>query len=297
MELPDALAPLRDRAAKGARSLLHSTYDVVDRLVPSAGPLVPPRRLNPNVGFTPRRSAYQREFIESGEAVASMLVAYGGLGATTTVLDIGSGIGRIARALTSRLGSGGRYHGFDPDRRAIDWCRHAYSGHANFTFTYAPIDYVNVPASPDQVLPEQYGFPYDDNSFDLAFSISVYTHLGPEAVSRYLAETRRVLHPGGVSVNTFFVLDDFALNALDARIADRSYVESAPGVYMKEPHQPNSGIAFTIDTIHSLHRENGLSIVEPVRFGTWSGRQVDAFIYQDVVVSRPSVEAGSTAGN
>src|SRR5687767_15011180 len=40
-------------------------------------------------------------------------------------------------------------------------------------------------------------FPDDDASFDFVFATSVFTHLLPDAAARYLAESRRVLRPGG----------------------------------------------------------------------------------------------------
>lgn len=291
MELTRSLLAIRKGAAHIRRSAVHQSYDVLDRLTGSRGPLVPPRRMNPNLGFTPQRGAYEPQFIASGEAIAEMLVAYGGLSPVSAVLDIGSGIGRVARALTARLGPSGSYRAFDPDQRSISWCQSAYQMFPNFDFLYAPLTYVNVPHQAEQGLAEDYRFPYDESTFDLVFSISVYTHLSFPAVARYLAESRRVLRPGGLTINTFFVLDDFALRAIEAGTADRAYRQTAPGIYMEDPSDPNTGIAFGEEAVKSLHTENGLEIVPPVHFGTWSGRPVGSFIYQDVVVARPAVSS------
>jgi len=52
----------------------------------------------------------------------------------------------------------------------------------------------------------EFTFPYEDDSFDLVFGLSLFTHLLPADLERYLHETRRVLRPGGRSLYTFFLL-------------------------------------------------------------------------------------------
>jgi len=286
-ERTTSVAALKRVAGRTVRHVLHATYDTLDRRQTGRDPLVPPREVNPNIGFIPRRAAYAREFVSSGNRIADMLVAYAGLQASQSVLDIGSGIGRVARALTTRLSPAGRYQGFDVDPAAVEWCQAAYKPFANFTFVHAPIGYVNVRGAAP-IEGEDYVFPYADGSVDVAFSVSVYTHLSQPVVDHYLAETSRVLRPGGVCVNTFFVIDDFAVDAMPAGRADRSYLDQGNGTFLCDPRNPNLGIGFAPDVITSLHTRHALSIVTPMRFGTWTGRHAEAFVYQDVVVARKS---------
>src|SRR5207302_825955 len=51
------------------------------------------------------------------------------------VLDVGCGIGRMARPLAGYLGPEGSYDGFDVNREGIAWCQERYAGHPNFRFT------------------------------------------------------------------------------------------------------------------------------------------------------------------
>ena len=234
------------------RRVLHTTYDALDRSLGSLPDLVPPREINPNIGFTPRRAAYAAEFVASGNRVADMLVAYADLQPSQSVLDIGSGIGRIARALTKVLSASGSYHGFDVDPRAVAWCRRAYRTYPNFSFAYAPVGYINVKGRAP-IRGEDFVFPYPDATFDLAFSMSVYTHLSRAIVDHYLAETSRVLRPGGICVNTFFVIDAFALDAMRKQRADRSYLDAGDGSYVEDLNNPNFGIGFEPDAITSMH--------------------------------------------
>jgi SAM-dependent methyltransferase len=280
------------RAARGTlRHVMHTTYDTLDRLQHSADPLVPPRELNPNIGFTPRRSAYAAEFVASGDRIAEMLISYADLEPSQSVLDIGCGIGRVARALTKRLSTAGRYQGFDVDPKAVAWCAKAYRPYPNFSFAHASVGYVNVKGDAP-TRGEDFVFPYPDSSVDVAFSVSVYTHLSHAVIDHYLAETSRVLRPGGVCANTFFVMDQFAIDAMRTGRADRAYRDLGSGTFLCDAGNPNLGIGFTPDVISALHRGNGLSLVPPVRSGTWSGRKVESFVYQDVVVARKSSLSG-----
>jgi SAM-dependent methyltransferase len=290
MPMTDTVAAATKRAAATMlRRVLHGAYDALDRRQRATDPLVPPRAINPNMRFTPRRATYAEEFVASGERIADMLVSYGRLQPFQSVLDIGCGIGRVARALTTRLAPVGRYEGFDVDPHAITWCQHAYRSRENFSFAHAPVGYVNVRG--EAALPaEEYIFPYPDESFDLVVSVSVYTHLSQAIVRHYLSETRRVLRHEGVCVNTFFVIDPLAVDAMRDGRADRGYTEHGSGVFLGNSGNPNLGIGFAPDVLQSLHATNALAIVPPVHWGTWTGRVAESFVYQDVVVARKAAD-------
>ena len=81
-------------------------------------------------------------------------------------------------------------------------------------------------------------------------------------------------------------MDGFAVGAMHSGRADRRYVSQGDGVYIADLDNPNFGIGFTPNVINTFHETHGLTIVPPIRFGTWSGRKVKSFVYQDVVVAR-----------
>jgi SAM-dependent methyltransferase len=286
-----AIASLKRAAATSLRRVLHATYDQLDRWQGTHDPLIPPRQVNPNMMFTPRRSRYAREFAAGGDRLADMLVAYADLKPSSSVLDIGCGIGRVARSLTPILATDGQYRGFDVDPAAVAWCQRAYARFTNFSFAYAPLPYVNVKGAA-QSRAEDFAFPYADETFDVAFSVSVYTHLARTAIDHYLAETARVLRPGGVCVNTFFVFDEFALAAMKEGRTDRAYRDVGNGMYACDPGNPNFGVGFTPDVIASFHQPHDLALIPPVRSGTWTGRKDQSYVFQDVVVAQ---KAGPTA--
>jgi ubiquinone/menaquinone biosynthesis C-methylase UbiE len=56
---------------------------------------------------------------------------------------------------------------------------------------------------------DEFRFPYPDNSFDVVFAASIFTHMGPRAVAHYLVESARVLRPGGFRAFSFLLLDNY----------------------------------------------------------------------------------------
>src|SRR5690349_1101666 len=102
-------APMSSRALT---SLRLRSADALDRVRGRQDPLVPPRRLQ-FVGAG--------DFAATGDEFLGHLVDLAGLEPTSDVVDIGCGIGRIARPLAGYLTTGS-YAGFDVDPRGIAWC-------------------------------------------------------------------------------------------------------------------------------------------------------------------------------
>lgn len=123
-------------------------------------------------------------FVRAGELVSSdlrsALEAQGRpLASFSDALDFGCGCGRVLRWLAPGAPAS-RYVGTDIDPEAIAWCR-----------AQLPIASFSVNDS----LPPL-GFP--DASFDLVYSISVFTHLDEDTQRAWLAELRRVAKPGAL---------------------------------------------------------------------------------------------------
>jgi SAM-dependent methyltransferase len=110
------------------------------------------------------------------------------------ILDIGCGYGRLAIPLTTHHV---RYVGVEPMAAFGEFCRRAFAPWPQFRFVHA--DLRNEAYNPQGALdPGAFVFPAEDESVDVCVFSSVLTHIETlEAAAHYLAESRRVLSPGG----------------------------------------------------------------------------------------------------
>ena len=92
------------------------------------------------------------------------------------ILELGSGNGIFARELADRVGSGGKVIGLDPSEAILEMARHICP----------QVDFIQGDAQ---------DLPFDDQSFDAVAGAQVFCFLTD--VDRALAETYRVLKPGG----------------------------------------------------------------------------------------------------
>jgi SAM-dependent methyltransferase len=261
-----------ERARTSARL---RALDLSDRVTGRADPLVPPRRMQ----FVGRG-----DFARTGDEFLGYLLDLAGLRPDHRVLDVGCGIGRMARPLAAFLyPERGRYDGFDVDREGIGWCRRRYARrHPNFTFLRA--DLFNRRYHPGGAhRAAEYRFPYEDQSFDIVLATSVYTHLLEEEADHYLAESARVLRPGGRLFATFFVLDDESRRRIAAGEAGLPFLDAHEHLAVVSEDLPEEAVAYDMGWIRERLAERGLDAVD-WRPGTWSGRE-DGLSFQDIVVA------------
>ncbi len=190
----------------------------------------------------------------------------------------------MAIPLTLYLNREGSYEGFDAVDEAVQWCRsHITPRYPNFQFQTA--DVYNRQYNPKgRAEAETYRFPYPDDGFDFVIGTSVFTHLLPAAMERYVSETARVLKPGGRCFATFFLLNDESRRLIwegRSRLDIRHLL--APGCRVLDPGLPERAVAYDEDDAAALFERSGLDVVPPLRYGRWCGRK-DAPAFQDIVV-------------
>jgi len=141
------------------------------------GPPLPPRRLMVRVAGT----ADPEWFLRSGRAAYEAIAAHVTLAEVDAVLDFGCGCGRVTRYWE---GFHGAVAGTDVSRPAVAWCRR------NLPFARFETNALEPPLA------------FADESFDLVYALSVFTHLTEPLQLAWRDELRRVLRPGGLLLVT-----------------------------------------------------------------------------------------------
>lgn len=172
-----------------------------DSLARWRGELLPPRSLLARTS-SPSRS----EFTSAGVVVLGCC-RLGGLGPDDRVLDIGSGVGRVAIPLTGYLSSMGTYTGVDMWRQGVDWCTEAITPRfPNFTFRHLDLHHDEFNPSGRTSITAT-SLPFDEGVFDFVI-LGAINHLIVAELRALVGEAGRVLRPGGTYVGTWFVFDE-----------------------------------------------------------------------------------------
>src|SRR4051794_33584900 len=262
--------PLIDRARTSARL---RALDLRDTVAGRRDRLVPPRRLD-FVGHS--------DFVATGDEFLGHFVGLAGLQPSEHVLDVGCGIGRMARPLAGYLSHDGAYDGFDVNRDGIGWCRRRYRRLGNFHFQVA--DLFNARYNPAGAhRADEYRFPYDDDRFDLVFATSVFTHLLESDAEHYLAECARVLKPGGRLLATFFLLNDASRALIADGKAGLPFLDVGERVAILDEALPEEAVAYDDEWVFETLRGLGLELTG-LHPGSWSGRE-EFVSFQDIVVA------------
>ncbi len=200
------------------------------------------------------------DYLKAGKQFLSLFIEHGKLKPHHRVLDVGSGVGRMAVPLTGYLSNEGSYEGFDIVETGVDWCQKKISTRfPNFRFRL--IHLKNDLYSSKGATATQFDFPYGDNEFDFVFLTSVFTHMLPDEVAHYLKEIGRVLKPGGNCLATFFLFGDdmpqetsdkyfsFSIDKgyyrlLDARVKSANVAFDA--THVKNTLAKNAGLTITL---------------------------------------------------
>jgi SAM-dependent methyltransferase len=117
-----------------------------------------------------------------------------------TILDIGCGCGRTARALIKHRWID-KYIGFDVVKTSIKWCNNFLAPVSNGLAEFHWFDLYSAEYNPlGAIRAEQLSFPAGDRSVDVVFACSLFTHLlEPDAI-HYLQEIGRVLSGRGTAI-------------------------------------------------------------------------------------------------
>jgi len=222
------------------------------------GPPIPP----PHLMHLVAASEDVAWFLDGGQRGASSLVSIlekNGvrLESLGSVLDFGCGVGRVLRHWAGLQGP--TFHGTDYNPLLINWCQK------------------NLPFAQCQLNELGGGLSYPDESFDLIYALSVFTHLDENLQGFWIKELSRTLRPGGYLFITthgehyFSQLDDEE----QARYRGGELV-----VVGSRREGSNDCAAFHPEGYvrSTLAREHGLEVIDFVPEGALGNPRQDVFL-------------------
>ena len=201
-----------------------------------------------------------------------------------TVLELGCGHGRLARGLLGYLHHPGRYVGLDVDARRLEDARQRIQARfGNFVFVFA--DVFNRDYNPNgSTSAAEYRFPFENNTFDVVFGASLFTHLLPTEVEQYLRETGRVLKPGGRALFSCFLLDQYRGpgTTTSAMYEFRQQLSNADAA-VRDPECPDALVGYGKTFLTSASEQAGLTVKE-ILPGFWSNSSDWSVNEQDMLL-------------
>lgn len=253
--------------------IVYSTQDFLDFIRGKKSDL-PPKRLNFVGSHDFERVG--KEFLEHFKNA--------GLKPGDNVLDIGSGIGRMAIPMIKYL-KNGQYFGFDIDKRGIEWCqKNLTPKYPNFHFDFVNIfnKYYNKKGD---LQSSEFKFPYKNDFFDFVFATSVFTHMLTKDVEHYMEEIHRVLKPGGIAFLTFFAMDDETkANIKSGKTHCKLIYKYDKNAFYSHKDVMEAEVGFEKEWIVEKLKKYGIGEKVKMWTGSWSGKK-NPVSYQDVFLS------------
>jgi len=201
------------------------------------------------------------------------------------VLEVGCQYGRLTMPFIKFLNDDGSYYGLEILSEAVDSCKtNIAAKYPNFHFIKSNV--YNKYYNPDgKIKANQYRFPFDDNSFDLVFLVSVFTHMMPDDVKHYLGEISRILKPKSKCFITYFLLDDDSITWIQSNKSDQKNFKFKNDIYRSvDEENPESLISYDTSWIRKKYNESGLTLMSPIHYGSWAGKGKTDFP-QDIILA------------
>jgi SAM-dependent methyltransferase len=233
--------------------------DILPRIVFPEFRSLPPNALRVRIGVGNRLFNNQPHFLVHARDFWMFVFSEGLANMNSNILDIGVGCGRWAYWLRDYNFRGrrfsGTYVGIDIDAEQIAWCERNYD--ERFRFHRSTDGSVSYHQDGSRV---RYRVPEADSTFDLIFSNSLLTHLLEEQLENYIAESCRLLRPGGAIMHSHFNLD-YPPATYGTRHTFRHAVGHAR---VESVAQPEAAVAYTTDYLFEVCRKAGFSTCEVV---------------------------------
>lgn len=134
------------------------------------------------------------------------------------ILDWGCGPGRIIRHMPEVINNGCQFFATDYNKNSIDWCSE---------------NLPNIQFNKNEL---EAKLPYEDNSMDVIYGISIFTHLSEQMHYNWFSELLRVLKPNGIMLLTMHG-DNFKVKLTEVELSDYNQGKLVVRGSIKEGHR------------------------------------------------------------
>ena len=218
-------------------------------------------------------------WLQLGKQVLQEVVDFARLTPESNVVEIGCACGIVAIPMKDYLTTG-TYTGLDIVPDPIEWCQANLADERFRFFDLAVHHEIYNPKATNSS--QNVRFPIADNSVDVVFLISVFTHLLPDEISHYLEEIARILKPTGRCLATMLTKDNYVPNQSQLRLG---YVYNPDCLCFSE-RDPTRAVAFSRSFIENIADKAGVP-VERMVAGSWDGKSQQSFAHDMYVFKKP----------
>jgi SAM-dependent methyltransferase len=224
------------------------------------------------------------DFLQVGVDTLRSLIRFASVTPASKVLEIGSGMGRIALPLTQWLEGEGEYTGVEIVKDGIAWCQENISTRYE-RFRFVHLDIHNEFYNPKGKKKIE-DLPLPGKHFDAAIFCSVFTHLVESDVKAYLRLLKKHMKDGGLLWGTWFIMDEEAKGLVAKGKSTLQFILGEEKVFFLDAaRKSTSAIAYDPDFVRDLLQAEGF-VIEHFDKGRWCQRDIPWGGYQELIVAR-----------
>ncbi len=211
--------------------------------------------------------------------ITNLIIQHTNINRNSRVLEIGCGTGRICKQLLKCINHK-KYVGIDVNEKYIQYCDDSYKA------TFKHVDINNKEFNKDgKIEQSQFTIPYDDNSFDIIYSIAVFNHCDQPCVMKYIQEISRLLRHNGMLFGTIILLNSSSIASINKRDKHPfKFQLRTEQTWYEYKDRPLWNVAFKEQMIRRQLVQNKMMIIDPIRYGEWCGSKA-AITGHDVIIA------------